>query len=232
MTLSGQSRPEREQILVELAQHLVARKLPHPLRVAIDGIDAAGKTTLADELAGQIEDLGRPVIHASIDGFHHPRAHRYRRGPLSPAGYYEDSFDYDALRANLLRPLGPAGDRRYRPAIFDHRADRPVEAPWQRASTESILLFDGVFLHRPELRGYWDTSIFLRVTFAEAIRRALQRDMTLFGSADVIEERYRRRYFPAQGHYLATCRPEEQATFVVDNENPECLGWTLTSEQK
>jgi len=219
-------------MLVELARHLVVQKSPHPLRVAVDGIDAAGKTTLAAELAGQIEALGRPVIRASIDGFHHPRAHRYRRGSLSWEGYYEDSFDYEALQATLLRPLGPSGDRCYRPAVFDHQPDRPVEAPWQTASTESILLFDGVFLHRPQLRPYWDVSIFLRTTFAEALRRALQRDLSLFGSADVIEERYRRRYLPAQRHYLVTCRPEEQATFVVDNENPACPGWALRSEQK
>lgn len=55
---------------------------------------------------------------------------------------------------------------------------------------------------------------------AEPLRRALQRDLSLFGSTDLIEERYRRRYFPAQRHYLVTCWPEERATFVVDNENP------------
>ena len=209
-------------MLVELARQLVAQKPPHPLRVAVDGIDAAGKTTLADELSGQIEALGRPVIRASIDDFHYSRAHRYQRGPLSPEGYYEDSFDYEALQATLLRPLGPGGDHRYRAAVFDHRADRPVEAAWRVAPAESVLLFDGVFLLRPELRPCWDVSIFLRVTFAEALRRALGRDVSLFGSADVVEEPYRQRYFPAQEHYLATCRPEARATFVVDNGRVIC----------
>jgi uridine kinase len=40
----------REQALHQLAGILVSRIHPHPLRVVIDGIDAAGKTTLADEL--------------------------------------------------------------------------------------------------------------------------------------------------------------------------------------
>jgi uridine kinase len=40
----------REQALHQLVGILVSRIHPHPLRVAIDGIDAAGKTTLADEL--------------------------------------------------------------------------------------------------------------------------------------------------------------------------------------
>src|SRR5450759_1567169 len=59
----------REQTLHQLASIVVSRIPPHPLRVAIDGIDAAGKTTLADELAPLIEAQGRPVIRASIDGF-------------------------------------------------------------------------------------------------------------------------------------------------------------------
>jgi uridine kinase len=43
-------------------------RIPHPTRVAIDGVDAAGKTTLDDELAEVLRERGRGVIRASIDG--------------------------------------------------------------------------------------------------------------------------------------------------------------------
>ena len=43
-------------------------------RVAIDGVDGAGKTTFAEELADILRMLPREVIRASVDGFHHPRA--------------------------------------------------------------------------------------------------------------------------------------------------------------
>lgn len=144
-----QPSPQRRKLVQNLARRLVALERPHPLRVAIDGIDVAGKTTLADELALQVQALNRPVIRASLDGFHHPRAHRHRRGPLSPQGYYEDSFHYDALRASLPRPLGLGGDGRYRAAVFDHRSDRPADAPWPTAPAGSLLLFDGVFFCGP-----------------------------------------------------------------------------------
>jgi uridine kinase len=101
----------RDRLLDQLARRIVSLEHRHPIRVAIDGIDAAGKTTLADELVAPIGRGGRPVIRASIDGFHRPRAERYRQGASSPAGYYEDSFDYPALRDVLLSPLGPAGSR-------------------------------------------------------------------------------------------------------------------------
>ena len=102
---------------------------PHPVRVAIDGPDAAGKTTLADELAPLIERSGRPAIRASIDDFHRPHRERIARGAKSPAGYFHDSFDNRELRAALLDPLGPGGSREFQRRVFDIRTDKPVTAP-------------------------------------------------------------------------------------------------------
>src|SRR3712207_671524 len=113
-------------MLTSLAAQIAALRLPHPTRVSIDGIDAAGKTTLANELVPSLEPRGRSVIRASIDGFPRPRAERYVRGPESPEGYYRDSFDYNALRDAPLTPLGPGGNRVYRTASFDFRTDSPV----------------------------------------------------------------------------------------------------------
>ncbi len=59
----------RKHLLNELADRLAAIEREHPLRVAIDGVDASGKTTFADELALLVEARGRSVIRASIDGF-------------------------------------------------------------------------------------------------------------------------------------------------------------------
>jgi hypothetical protein len=48
----------REQLLHQLSEQIVSLSHPHLLRVALDGIDVAGKTTLADELAPLIEAQG------------------------------------------------------------------------------------------------------------------------------------------------------------------------------
>ena len=108
----------RSACLGRLVTAIGAVRCDHPTRVAIDGVDAAGKTTLADELVEPLTRTGRQVIRASVDGFHLPRAARYRRGPDSPEGYFLDSFDYPALRSALLDPLGPHGARRFRSAVF------------------------------------------------------------------------------------------------------------------
>lgn len=209
---------KRPDLLEALASSIAARTVTHPLRVAIDGIDASGKTTLADALVSPLEAHGRPVIRASIDGFHRPRAHRYQRGATSPGGCYLDSFDNAALRDVLLLPLGPNGSRRYRHAIFDYRTNRPALAPEQEAPPTAVLLVDGVFLLRPELVAFWDYCIFVEVPFATALERAMRRDVALFGSNEAVQTRYHQRYIPGQHLYFETAHPQEHADAIVYNE--------------
>ncbi len=208
----------------ELADYLISRiiqiKRPHPLRVAIDGPDAAGKTTLAQRLAGPLQAQGRPVIRASIDDFHNPAGIRHRRGSSSPEGYYLDSFNYDALTESLLAPLGPSGSRRYRSAIFDYKTDSAVQAPTRLAEVNAVLLFDGVFLLRSELMGYWDFTIFIEADFETTLGRAERRDRVLFGGVEEVRRRYEQRYIPGQRLYYAESRPKQRADVVVDNNDP------------
>lgn len=202
---------ERSDLVEHLAGWVAARS--GTVRLAVDGPDNAGKTTLADELATVIE--GRPAVRASIDGFHRPAVERYRRGELSPEGYYEDSFDLGALRSVLLDPLAPGGSRKHRTAVFDHVADSAVDLPELIAPHDVVLVFDGVFLLRPELAPFWDSTVFLDITEDEVMRRALVRDASLMG--DQLRERYQRRYLPAQRWYCEHIRPHEVADVVIDN---------------
>jgi len=196
-----------------------ALEFQHPIRAAIDGIDGAGKTWLADELVEPLRALGRPVIRASIDGFHRPRSERYRRGEASPEGYYRDSFDNAALTSALLKPLGPNGDRRFRSAIFDYRSDGSVSQCVRTADRRAVLLFDGVFLLRPELEQFWDFKVFVKTSFASALERVMIRDASMFGSRDAARDRYLTRYQPGQRLYLAESMPEQSADAVIINDD-------------
>jgi uridine kinase len=114
------------------------------VRVAIDGRTASGKTTIADELAHELNRIGRATIRTSIDGFHRPKRDRYARGRHSPEGYYFDARDLDAIRRLLLEPLGPGGTLTYRTASFDLETDLPIIAPTHRAGQRDILIVDGI----------------------------------------------------------------------------------------
>jgi uridine kinase len=211
----AQTVTERGRVLEALADRIAGIRRAHPVRVAIDGVDGAGKTTLADELAEPVSRRGRPVVRVSIDHFHHPREVRYRQGRASPRGYFEDSFDLAALLRCVLEPLGPGGSRRVRRRAFDHRTDSPVESPLETVPEDAVLLLDGIFLQRPELRSHFDLAIFLDVSFEETTARQLVRN----GADPDAGAESNRRYVGGQRLYLAQCDPRARADLVVDNES-------------
>jgi uridine kinase len=198
----------------EVAQRILRLSADRVQRVAIDGVDGAGKTMFADELAQTLAPSRRPIIRASVDSFHNPKAIRYRRGRESPEGFYLDSYNYSALKQMLLDPLSPGGCGKYRTAIFDCVSDSHVAAQQQQATMNSILIFDGIFLHREKLRFYWDFSLFLDVAFSISIPRGASRGQ---GSADPADEK-NRRYVEGQKLYLQTA-PQKHANLIIDNDD-------------
>ena len=54
--------------------------------------------------------------------------------------------------------------------IFDEPSDRRIDEPAEPVPAAAILVFDGLFLLRPELRNYWSLSVFLT---AETRREAV-----------------------------------------------------------
>jgi uridine kinase len=199
---------------------LIGASLGHPVRVAVDGITAAGKTTLAREITAALAAAGRPGIHLSLDGFHHPRARRHQQGRWSARGYYEDAYDVDAFVREVLRPLGPAGNRRYRTQVLDLASVRPVADAPLEAPADAVLLVDGTFLHRPELVEHWDRTIFVDTAFDLARDRGVRRDAELFGGPEAATRAYDLRYHPASRLYLDSVNPRQRATVVFGNDEP------------
>jgi uridine kinase len=206
----------RSRVLERVASEIRSILGPGVTRVAVDGVDGAGKTCFASELASHFS--GVEVIRSSVDGFHNPRAVRYARGKASPEGFFLDSFDYPLLKSHLLDPLSPGGSGRYRIAAFDHRSDRAIDSPLLTAAPPSILIFDGIFAHRPEIVGYWDYSIFLAVDRRESLRRCNQRDGVRDGVDDPDAELHR-RYTKGQELYLHSCSPQGAASIVINNDD-------------
>ncbi|MCG5464137.1 uridylate kinase [Micromonospora sp. MED01] len=214
----------RDELLGHLAEVVGSVAVAHPTRVAIDGPPAAGKTTLADELAVVLREKGRDVIRATIDDFLFPRAQRYPRGEYSAEGCYYDTHDYAALNRVLLDPLGPGGDRRFQPAVYDRNADAVLSPPVTTAPADAVLVFDGVFLLRPELVDRWDLRVFVSTALEKTVDRAVIRERRVSSRVD-IERRWRERYIPSQQLYFATARPIRNADIVVHNDEPQRPVW-------
>jgi uridine kinase len=207
---------ERRKLLEIIIDKILKIKTERPLLVAIDGVDAAGKSTLAIELANKLQEHKVEVIEASIDGFHNPRVVRYRRGADSAEGYYLDSFNLAALKLLLLDPL-KTGNLRYKLKTFDYTIDKAIAYPYLIANPNSILIFDGVFTHRKELREYWDFSIYLHIDEEECLRRGIARNS---GDNEEIKRRYLCRYIKGQRIYHIDSEPMKHADIIIDNNDP------------
>jgi uridine kinase len=219
----------RDEVLGRLAEAVGSVTVAHPTRIAIDGPPAAGKTTLADELAVVLRAQGRDVIRATIDDFLFPRAQRYLRGEYSAEGCYFDTHDYDALNRVLLDPLGPGGDRRFQPAVYDRTADTVLSPPVTTAPADAVLVFDGVFLMRPELFDRWDLRIFVSTAFEKTVDRAVIRERQVPAE---VERRWRERYIPSQRFYFAAVRPTEHANIIVHNDEPQRPVWETRNNDR
>jgi uridine kinase len=214
---SRASRTPRSTLLDQVVGDIEAFCGQRCYLVGVDGVDGAGKTTFANDMAAVLARRGRPYIRISVDDFHQPREVRYRLGRRSPEGFWLDSYDYPSFEENVLNGLRPGGDRRFRRAVHDLRTDDRLDLPWEEAPVGAVVVIDGVFLHRDELVGAWGCSIFLDVPFEVSVARMAARDGTAPGPADPSVA----RYVEGQRMYLRACRPLERATVVIDNSQPD-----------
>ena len=212
----------RNELLQFLAERILRIQKNCPVLIGIDGVDASGKTTLADELAKYLKNSNRNIIKASIDGFHNPKKKRYTKGNNSPEGYYYNSFNYEAIAKVLLNPLS-TGNFEYKTAVFDYRTDSEVFLPTQKAINDSILIMEGIFLFRPELIKYWDLKIFLDVDFKITVQRAIKRaaERKPINSEQEIIDKYNDRYIPGQKLYFKEVNPKYKSDIVIDNSEFE-----------
>lgn len=149
----------RVRFLRELAGEVLAASPRGRIIVAVDGGD--GTAPFADDLAAVFSEAGLDIFRASVSAFHRSRADRTRLGPETPESYYRGSYDYVTLRRVLLDPFRLAGSTGFQTAAFDEERDAPVESRWETAGPDAVLVLDGEFLLRPELRGEWNSSMLL-----------------------------------------------------------------------
>jgi uridine kinase len=182
--------------------------------VGISGIDCAGKSTFARDLA---RALGLQRTRATIlhgDEFTRPRRARPAAagGPLD---YYE-SIDYSELCSRII-PAARTGH----PPVLDIRVTDWERDGWltHRLALEAtdVLIVEGSFLFRDSRHALFDLSIWLEIDRETALRRAeaRPRDLERFGSPAAVREHYETRYLPAQELHLERDRPARDATMVM-----------------
>lgn len=224
----------RRALLELLADRAVGLESGLPVLVGVDGVDGAGKSTLSEELRSALEARGRGAIHVELDDFQRPRELRNRRGPHSPEGCYEDVFDLEAISALLLDPL--RSGRPFRLRHFDQSTQSPHPEGWLSLGEGAVVIIDGGYLHRPELAGRWDLTLFVTVPAELSLRRGVDRDLASALGREPMPEaeaaalrqrmelRWRRGWLPAQRLYEELADPVRRASVLIDNSEPAMPG--------
>lgn len=213
----------RTLVLDGVAERVIEQS-GHRVLIGIDGRSGSGKSTFGDELARTLERRGLETVRSTTDLFHRPRSERMRLGASSPEGYFQDSHQVSAIVSELLVPFR-SGASEVLIGAFDEPSDQPQ--PVQASvPSKAVLVFDGLFVHRPELREHWDLTVMLRADrrCGEAWLRFLETDLPADPS-DRAEELDRRlalarwpRYRQGWSRYLDSIG-STAATIDIDNED-------------
>ncbi len=208
--------PARAVVLDQVVELVVG--LEHGrLRVVVDGLTAAGKTSIGHELAHGIAARGRPAFRASLDDFKHPwsEAHRYDR--VSGEGYYRNAFDLDAVQRLLLDPAAPSGDGVVALCSIDPLTQQDHSHETVVMPEDGVLVVDGVFGCRPELDDAWDCRIWVEIDQALSVRRGVERDAETEGGSVAAEALHRDRYLAAELGYLDEVDPISFVEVIIEN---------------
>ncbi|RMG39696.1 MAG: hypothetical protein D6719_12735 [Candidatus Dadabacteria bacterium] len=167
--------------------------------VAIDGVGGAGKSTLARELAYRSES----ILVVQTVNFYRPMDPKTRYN-LTPEEGYMLYYDWERLRDQVLIPLSQGKPCRYQRYSW-------VESKlkdWVEIHPQGIVLVEGVFSFRPELRRYYDFSIFVTASESERYRRQIVRKEN--------PKEWIERWMAAENWYIKHHAPQDAADLLVD----------------
>ena len=170
--------------------------------VGIDGPGGSGKSTLARHLRDGAD--GIKIVEG--DDFYRPMPEADRVA-LSAREGYERNFDWERLREQVLAPLRSHNSARFQ------RYDWPSAslAEWHDVAAEGIVIVEGVYALRPQLRDFYDLTLFVDTPREERVRRMLDRN------ADDSERIT--RWMAAEDWYLDNIDPRSYASVAVRGQS-------------
>jgi uridine kinase len=169
--------------------------------VGIDGRGGSGKSTLARELAARLADAA--VVE--FDDFYRSAAERAARTAEGDAEIGGD-FDWRRLRDQVLEPLAAGTPGRYQRYDWD----RDELAEWHDAPAVGVVLVEGNYVIRPELRRYYDLRIWVEAPYGVRLARGIARD------GEEARARWVEEWMPEEDRYVDAMRPADHADVLVD----------------
>jgi uridine kinase len=183
--------------------------------IGISGIDGAGKGYVAARLRSGLERRGLRVALVGVDGWLNLPAVRFSE--TDPAAhFYSHAIRFEEMFDRLILPLRDRRSIRLEADFTEETATayRKHVYEWQDVD---VVLLEGIFLLRRDLRRHYDLAMWIDCTFETAIERAIDR-----GQEGLTPEKtaraFRTIYLPAQEIHFARDDPKTSADLVVVND--------------
>lgn len=172
-----------------------------PVVIAIDGMAAAGKTTLAEQLK---ERLDGAVVH--MDDFHLPQGFRTPERLRTPGGnIYLERFQKEVapyLRSGELFGYG----------VYDHHRKDCGEK--QLVQPKPVIIVEGTYACHPELEHLYDLRLFCEVSSFEQTKR-------LENLSETDREMYAALWIPMENRYFEAFGIVQRADLVLTSGAPQ-----------
>lgn len=164
--------------------------------VGIDGKCASGKTTLAKELS---ERLCCNIIHT--DDFYLQSFQRTEKRYAEPGG----NLDRERLADEVLVPLSRGKKPLYRPFIC-RTMDFGDEL---KLDDRSVYIIEGSYSCHPELRDFYDITVFVTVD------KQVQKSRILLRNGEEKLKDFLEKWIPLEEKYFEAFETEKKADVVV-----------------
>ncbi|SHF17712.1 uridine kinase [Tissierella praeacuta DSM 18095] len=183
--------------------------------VGIDGLGGAGKSAITELLKTQLQNSNYYPVVLHIDDFIYPRYIRYDEFKEEWYCYYNIQWRYDYLIKEILLPVREGIEIDKQVELYEKENDLYI-LEQIKIPQGSILLIEGIFLQRKEIKEYFDYMVYVELPKDIRLSRVINRD-TYIGDDKDIKLKYERRYFPAEDKYIKDYCPAENADFVLEN---------------
>lgn len=160
--------------------------------IAVDGTDASGRVTFADQLAEVLRETDHHVFRASMSFFQRARNEQDSSEPDPQLRLYRSGSDDSALRRVLVEPFRMGGSAGFVLEQRDPASGEWIQPTWRTAPHDAVLILDGDYLNRADVHDLWSFSVLLETEAST----------------------------PAETAYLTEMGPRDRVTAVIDNSDP------------
>lgn len=206
-----------ERIAKKINEKISAWSKNHAkLIVAIDGYAGSGKTTVADFIAKQNQDV--LVVHLD-DFINH---WKYRKQMIESTKdklrvFEQNWYRYDDLE-KLIKAFKTSNKGSIEFKVYDY--DKNDFGPKKSFDlSKKILVIDGIFLFHPlhKISKEWDKTVYLNVNLAKADKQRVAREKKKWGKDYIPEDHpdnWTRFYKEAYRRYIKMHKPQKNRDLV------------------